>query len=545
MSEAPGKYDLFSGMKRAKPLQLQYPVGAGLDIPSGMFMKGAHGQHMLLGGPGHVTGIVAQPNVFKSRLLRFFLMRIMQQFKGLTDDPVRALLMDTENLTKEHWLRIEAMQMGLDPEILFGHDFPLFFLTNAVEQDGTEYYDAWQKMINDKIKRNKRYVSPFLDRDGSFLKFLWPTPNGLDSISDFKDVKTLEAEKLALGDPKAQTMFLRAGLMKTRMLAAAGTLTHRGEAPLFMVAQVGTKFQMDTHAPAEVKLQYLKSLEIKGGGTKFIYATDTLLYVRKCMVLHDGSTERFPKWPRDAEYMEKIPGDTDLQYVEVEFLRNKQGPSGRVVPMLISQEQGILNALTQFAMMADQKYWGMETSGSGGQYYTTPWLPAKKMQRTRVRTQLETDPRLARAMEISSEQFQMYRFWSTLPSKFKVHPQKLTQVLKDRGYHLEELLDTAGAWPSMLDKNGTPFLSTMDLLNMYHGEYHPWWMKRKPTDAMVQVPASLDLKPSLDMMPGKADLGKSKALLGLDDVVTLTEDEEDGELSDEELRELGIVMEPA
>ena len=51
--------------------------------------------------------------------------------------------------------------------------------------------------------------------------------------------------------------------------------------------------------------------------------------------------------------------------------------------------------------------------------------------------------------------------------------------IKALGYDWKELLATRSWYTFFNEKHPVPFLSTMDLLRMRAGLYHPYWMKKK------------------------------------------------------------------
>jgi hypothetical protein len=91
-------------------------------------------------------------------------------------------------------------------------------------------------------------------------------------------------------------------------------------------------------------------------------------------------------------------------------------------------------------------------------------------------------PMLQRALEISSEvvQLNVLPNWMQLDKKYKCTPKELREDLIKLGYDWEMILTkTRGYWIFEEDyvEGKTPlFLSTMDLLRIRAGEYHPFWL---------------------------------------------------------------------
>lgn len=70
----------------------------------------------------------------------------------------------------------------------------------------------------------------------------------------------------------------------------------------------------------------------------------------------------------------------------------------------------------------------------------------------------------------------MRYLWHTRDPKYNMTPEELRVGLEKKGYKWDVLLNTRGFWTFEEDKHPLPFLSTMDLLRMYHDEYHPYWL---------------------------------------------------------------------
>lgn len=474
----PMTFQFNNGFVRAKPIKPSFNVRAGMDIPSGIFVEGPHGETILLGGVSYVNAIIGQGNCFKSRIQRYWIAQILKLYPQAC-----GMVFDTENLISEVHVREEYRWLKLDPDVVFSDENPRLVITRSADCDGTEWYDMYRQNVERKVKEAKLVSSPFLDRDGkTSLKFYIPDPVGIDTVTEFKDTKTIEMGGKSLGDSKAQMIHMKSGAAKSRMLSELSNHCIRGDTPMFLVAQVGKKFEMDLYAPPEQKLQYLKHLEIKGGGTKMIYAPELMYFVQNVSVLDDGSSEKFVKYPREG--FELVPRDTDLNNVNLQILRNKYGPSGRIINVIVSQNQGVLPALSEFAMLADAKRWGLP---GNDRFYSSPFVPGVTLSRTKIRTLLETNARLDRAMMFSSQMLQMFRLYGNLRADLRMPVEVVAESLLKQGYRLEELMETRGEWCYDNDKHPVPYLSTMDLLLMAKGEKKPHWMKKSPTDRTIAV----------------------------------------------------------
>ena len=159
--------------------------------------------------------------------------------------------------------------------------------------------------------------------------------------------------------------------------------------------------------------------------------------------------------------------------MSLRLLRGKSGMSGIVINLVVSQLTGILPGLTEFHFLKEADRYGI--SGTL-QHYALDLYPDCKLQRTTVRSKIEEDAMLRRALNITAEMLQMKLFHriENMPT-----PKELYEKLKEKGYDWNILLATRGWWTINNDQHPTPFLSTKDLLEMYEGNYHPYWLDDK------------------------------------------------------------------
>ena len=98
-----------------------------------------------------------------------------------------------------------------------------------------------------------------------------------------------------------------------------------------------------------------------------------------------------------------------------------------------------------------------------------------KLSRTTVRGKLDTNPILARAMNITSEMAQLREYYK-FDSDILCSPEQLRTDIEALGYDWNELLNTRSWWTVNHYDFPLPALSTWDLLMMRLGRYHPYWM---------------------------------------------------------------------
>ncbi len=467
---------LVPGFTPSPVVRAMINIGALLDIPTGLWHKGIHGENILNGGLGAVTGMVGIGNNFKSTALHYMLLsalsRIVPMFK------TNLSTYDTEINTHEAGLlRLTEGFEEFKGKNLF--DEQLWTLTDATIYDANKWFEIFKDFLKDKTTKNKKELevdSPFIDRDGKLMKMLVPTFGEVDSLTEFKtDSEKKLLDDNELGESGANTFHMRAGLVKTRFLMELPALVGGAYHYIGLVGQLGKEgpaMQQGPMAPPPTKkLQFLKHGDkIKGTTDKFLFATNNCWHSYNASPLINQSTKA-------AEYPTKgadpISGDTDLMLVSLRLLRGKSGMSGIVINLVVSQLTGILPGLTEFHFLKETDRYGI--SGTL-QHYALDLYPDCKLQRTTVRSKIEEDAMLRRALNITAEMLQMKLFHriENMPT-----PKELYEKLKEKGYDWNILLATRGWWTINNDQHPTPFLSTKDLLEMYEGNYHPYWLDDK------------------------------------------------------------------
>lgn len=460
-------------------------IGAGLDIPTGHYIKGRHGESILNAGLGMITGVVGIGNNFKSTILYYIMLSAMDRIMQMVD--TIAITYDTE--TNVHLTRL----FELTKRFKAFHEQNILENGKWIVSDKTIYFaNEWYEILRDylteKKKEEKKHLvkTPFLDRDGkSLMEILIPTFTAIDSFSEFEtaDVAKIQEEN-ELGDSGGNMMHARQGLAKTRFLMDVPTLCGKTNHYLLMTAHIGKEMplaQGPMAPPPTKKLQYLKNGDkLKGVTDKFTFLLSNCLHAFNATPLINQGTKG-PEYPRNPD--DNRPGDTDLNVVCLRQLRSKSGQSGYVMEVLVSQTEGVLPSLTEFHYIKSSDRFGI--SGTM-QHYNLDLLPDVKLSRTTVRSKLDTNPVLARAVNITSELCQMTELWRHYEEGFFVKPAELYEGLKKKGYDWTILLNTRGWWTVNNDEHPVPFLSTQDLLNMYHGRYHPWWYPVKQEDLKPQ-----------------------------------------------------------
>lgn len=466
--------DMRPAFKAAPNTKVMINIGALLDVPTGTYIKGLYGESILNGGLGFITGVVGIGNNFKSTIMHYMMLCAMSRIACSYSTSLNTY--DTEVNIHEWQLKKFTMRFDGFKEMDILQD-GMWNITDKTIYFANEWYEIFKKFLKDKKadaeKNSKR--SPFPDRSGKAnLMIATPTFSEIDSFSEFEteDVSKMQ-DANELGEAGGNTIHMRQGLAKVRFLMELPSLSGGAYNYTAMTAHVGKEIQMATGPmapPPPKKLQYLKHNDkLKGVTDKFTFLLTNCwhAYDAKPLINQGSKSSEYPKHPGDDQRL-----DTDLNIVTLRQLRSKSGPTGITIELMISQSEGVLAELTEFHFIKENSRYGI--SGTL-QHYALDLCPEVKMQRTTVRTKIDTEPTLRRALNITAEMLQISLLWRNLDQNFVCAPKVLYDDLIALGYDWSILLATRGWWTLDNDKHPIPFLSTMDLLNMRSGTYHPYW----------------------------------------------------------------------
>lgn len=466
--------DPFAKMKKAPSLRPMYNIGAGFDIQTGKFYKGRRGEHILCGGLNHFTGVAGLPNMFKTVISLFQLGSVMNRIAC-------AIMMahDSENTLSVKRIHDIFSQF----ENLFGKDLVdlcRLAFSDATVYNGNEWWNFIREYSSDRrADKDIMITTPFVDEStGEYVKIPTPTLAFLDSLSGLQTEGIMAMyDKADVGHKDLNMVAMKGAGAKSQLIDQVTGVTSSSGVHLLMTAHVGQEYQLDQYKPNVKRLKFLKGdLKLKKVPENFSFLTANCWY---CVSLTPMLNDKMPEYPRNSE--DDLKGDTDLIVISLVNLRGKSGPSGIPYDVVVSQSEGVKPELTEFNYCKGYDYYGISDkegkNAKGKQYYRLDLYPERQLQRTTVRNLLEEDYRLARAMNITSELCMMRNLWHDMEEGVYCHPRQLYKDIVEKGYDWELLMDTRGYWVPLEEEaqQQYPFLSSMDLLCIRNGTYHPYW----------------------------------------------------------------------
>lgn len=473
----------------APHLMPMFNLGCLIDLQTGDYHEGRFGESILNGGLPNVVGVVARGNTFKSVFMHWMHLMVLARYLS-----TMGVIYETE-ISGFIGRIIQLSQSIPGLEGMDVQELGRLILTNTItprEDKKPNLGDLWFEDTKNfwefKRKGGKEYTRtlPFIERKtGEMMKTVLGTIHEIDSLSMFttSPVQNMHDDNV-IGDKGNNTDNMRDALIKTQMLMQLPALTGSSGGYVMMSAHVGDDIPMDPRMPPPKKLDTLKQGKIKNTPEKFTFLTNVCWYLSNAKNWWNQTTLS-PEYPRSPG--EELKGDSDLKIVSAVALRLKSGMSGMPFELAISQSEGILVGLTEFNYCKTFKF---GINGLGKPNFALELFPDLNLTRTTLRKKFRETPELRRAMEITSELCQLNNLpnWQRLDVRYKCNASDLYEDLKKLGYDWAILLNTRGYWVYEEDKSETtlPFLSTMDLLKIRAGEYHPYWLAEDKKTVLSQ-----------------------------------------------------------
>lgn len=470
------------GYTRSKPVKPAINIGALMDIPTGSYLYTKYGRAILNGGLANITGMVGIGNSFKSTNMHYQNLCAMDRMMAGLKKRTFNTTYDTECNINEHGLR-RFVRPEFERFINNPMDDGLWIVTSKVEHYGDEFHEIYKQNLKNKRINSKAFSvdTPFMDRDGeTLMKLIIPTFTQIDSFTEFESENISKIQdNNKIGDGGGNMIHAKSALDKTRFLMELPALVGSGSDYITLTAHLGSKMTMQTSPVPQKEIKILNDLNgngaIKGVSNKFSFLMLNCwwTYDAKKLVHKDTMTALYPKAGQVS-----LPGDTDLNIVTLKQLRGKNGLTGYTLNIIVSQSEGVLPSLSEYHYCKTNKGFGF--SGND-KIFHLDLMPKVNIMRTTARSLLEDNPKLARAMNITSELLQIQQYWLGFPRDVWCTPAELFKDLTAMGYDMDDLLDTRGWWTLNDFEYEVPALSTLDLLNMRKGTYFPYWMNADKT----------------------------------------------------------------
>lgn len=461
--------------EKVKP-KILINIGCLMDIPTGFIVTGKKGESIINGGLPQISGLVGRGNNYKSTIMHY--MSLSAYDKISASHETNMVTYDTEMNTFLERLEDLAKRFEHIPDDIIRSNKGLWTVTDKSQMPGNKFALILNEYSENKIKDKDSKITiecfkdPYEDKP---LNTLLPSFVEIDSLSEFEAESTIEMLSNDLDGSDTNTFAMKQGLFKSKFLSTLPRLASMSNTFILFTGQVSNKINMAT-GPAALSqpakdLQYLKQGDsIKGISNKFFFLLNSAWFLHTATLLKNKSTDQ-AEYPVDTSSNQS----NELNVVKLTQLRSKSGSSGYTISVIVSQDEGVLPTLTEFHHIKENNRFGLTGNNV---HYNLDLYPDVSLSRTTIRNKIDNDPRLRRAINITSELLQLTIFNPELETKgLMCTPKELYEDIKKLGYDWNVLLDTRGYWTIDQYTNKVPFLSTVDLLKMRKGLYTPYFLK--------------------------------------------------------------------
>lgn len=332
---------------------------------------------------------------------------------------------------------------------------------NATDYSLTGFYDDFVKITEEKIKHAKDYMveSPFLNpATNKPYKIFIPTFMFVDSFSRARGDKSNELYDENSVDDSAFNMSAMAdGAVKTRVMNDLPNRAARSGCYVILTAHVGNKMDLNPYAPTPKQLQYMKNTDkLKSVGSAYEMLTTVLMQTIGAKVQQNKD--------KNCEYPTSFSTPNEVNEVTTTLIRCKNNAAGTVFPFMISQYQGILDAVTNFHFLRNNKNWGMNVFGNQ-QEFSTYLSPDTKLTKKNLREITDKDYAVARGLELTAQLCFIQTLWSTwkMPDYVHMKPMDFAERLMNSGTEtVNRVLQSTGVWST--SKQERERLTIMDVL---------------------------------------------------------------------------------
>lgn len=466
---------------RAPKVRPRFNTGTCIDAMTGSWFTGVKGESMCSGGKAHVMHTCGQGNIGKSQFVAAIegaaqehyripciwrcnemsgsIARVNQLYRLAAPELMREL--ELSNVDKDS----NYIALSSSPE--------LFLFTDRTRETCSDWADGIkQYALSCKKKPTLTYKTPFLDYDNKPIILQTPISMVLDSMSEHMPDRAQNLQESATaGHKDGNMLWMNSGHAKTQMLQEWAYHSAIGGIYFSTTIHVGKEHSLDPRQPPTKLLKWLKNnLKLKNAPEKATFLSNDIWYIMRDDILINDTTKA-PQWPRNALENER-KNSTDLKVLTIGNLRGKSGPSGEPFCVVVSQEQGILWGLTDWYWLKQYGDYGIIEPTRA--FQSLELYPEVKVSRTTIRSLIQEDPKLKRALALTRALLQYRLYHIDADPAYVCSPATLYTDIKALGYDWDMILsETDDRWHP--DQYERKFLSIVDLLNIRAGLYAPYW----------------------------------------------------------------------
>ena len=431
-------------------------TGTMLDLCTGKFNRGVGGKWVLDGGIPYCLGISGRSQTYKSNIAGSLLARALALHPNS-----EAIVYESENAISSEE-RYDVF-VPIDKPVSSRIDF-----YQSTTHSLTDFYTLFSDLVNEKLKRSKEFMveTPFIDPyTNKPVRTMIPTFVLIDSFSRARSSlgdNQFDANKI--DDSSMNTIWMAEGNIKTRIMHDLPTRAKKAGFYAILTAHIGDKKDMDIYHRTPKQLQYMSNTDqLKNVGSGFVLLANALLQTIKVEVLQTNDKKCY--------YPNKYSNDVEVNLIRTSSVRGKNNCSGNIFAFVSSQYQGILNEVTNFHFLKENKNYGLNVTGNSTSF-SSMLTPDVTMRRTTIRQITENDYKVSRGLELLAQLCFIQRMWSTwkMPDYVNNPPEEFANKLINSGSAMiDRVLTSTGTWSTA--KQEREMLTILDVLKLvYEGK---------------------------------------------------------------------------
>ena len=444
-------------------------VGGGLDLVTGVFMKGKYGEDILIGGFSNLQGEMGNPNSHKTTIAIWMMCSALDTiaYSYLSE----MMIYDAEGTLREERInelskRFKYLDRDEDGKLIMS-------FSNIGKEVPEEWYDkTFSKYIKAK-KDSKDYEIEieFLNdpNTGKTLRIKLPTVVLLDTITMFDPSSTTDnIMDIGSNDAKNRTFGLNNNKFKTDIMSTMTASTLRTNTYALIVAHVGDNINLENSPYGPKQRKQIDSLasneKIKGVPSNYTRILTSLWQATGKKFLNNPAT-MLAEYPLNNG-QDKVKNE--LQLITLKQHRSKDNMSDVYVSLIVSQKEGVLPHLSQFHYLKEEKY-GFEGNKLT---YALILYPDCKVGRTTIRSKIDEDPKLRRALEFTSDYLQLQTYFPHYDDLgYFCTLEELYKDISGMGYCWDKILTLTRNWHTPRHYSKIGYLHILNLLKIRKGEY--------------------------------------------------------------------------
>lgn len=473
-------------------LQIGLNVSPIFDLLTTSMIKGKDGVWYMNGGLMPINGLAGGNNTQKTGKTVKDVAKLLHRFQHSI-----ILYGDIEST-------LDVSRLAEEVDRLFGipgyfeeniEDVRFHYMPNSAGIDGTELhnkvieiYKTITALSESKDKEDQEaYKSLFLNtpwwsaKANKYIQVMQPILFICDSISEvlFDNLMFKQFDEGEMDEGgKKRTRDMEIGNLRRILMTDTCILGPRVGLRSYWIAQSADVINMDGK-PKEKDSTFLRHNKKLAAPKAMLKLPHIGIEIIKGMVLKQPDHSVMYPRSKNSTISSNAKSNPELVQYFTTIFRNKSGSSGGDLAFVAGQAEGILEYLSMYDSLKDNKYFGLEGSAVR---HACALMPDVSIMRTTVRELIEgpeADKKLQRAIEICWQLWYMQTFWENFPEEWKLTPSELYAKGKEQGLDWDDILEnTVYFWHDQpLIKKHT--LTVYELMEIVVNGKKPYWKETK------------------------------------------------------------------